>query len=436
MESFSSLIEFNVEFFKYILNSYILFPIGLDWIVYNILYHLLVVVIITAIFSLIFNKLIIVFIRSSLNKLSFDIGQQLLEKKVLIPIGWAIPIIIFEAGLGSYSPDEGIIARLTKSLIILVFILSFTRFLAAISESLRGNKSFAGTPIQSYMQLLKLIIYLFGLIIIVCTLSNTSPWTIISGLGALTAVILLVFKDTILGLVASIQVFGSDTIREGDWVTIPSLDIDGDCIEVGLHTVTVRSWDKALITFPSAKLLEHPFKNWRGMEESGGRRIKRSINIDQSSVGFIEPALREKLEKFKLLSGHFLSKEREIEDANNLLKGDQVNHRRLTNIGVFRAYILEYLKNHHEINNDLTMMVRQLSPTSMGLPLEVYAFTSSVEWTEYESVQSDIFDHLLAIVSNFELKLTQAPSGSDIKSLGYNIHQNSKNINEKLTRKD
>jgi len=436
MGSFSSLIEFNVEFFKYILNSYILFPIGLDWIVYNILYHLLIVVIITAIFSLIFNKLIIVFIRSRLNKLSFDIGQQLLEKKVLIPIGWAIPIIIFEAGLGSYSPDEGIIARLTKSLIILVFIISFTRFLAAISEILKGNKSFAGTPIQSYMQLLKLIIYLFGLIIIVCTLSNTSPWTIISGLGALTAVILLVFKDTILGLVASIQVFGSDTIREGDWVTIPSLDIDGDCIEVGLHTVTVRSWDKALITFPSAKLLEHPFKNWRGMEESGGRRIKRSINIDQSSVSFIDPALKEKLEKFKLLSGHFIEKEKEIEDANSLLEGDKVNHRRLTNIGVFRAYILEYLKNHHEINNDLTMMVRQLSPTSMGLPLEVYAFTSSVEWTEYEAVQSDIFDHLLAIVSNFELKLTQAPSGSDIKSLGYNIHQNSKNINEKLSRKD
>ena len=436
MESFSSLIEFNVEFFKYILNSYILFPIGLDWVVYNILYHLLIVVIITTIFSLIFNKLIIVFIRSRLNKLSFDIGQQLLEKKVLIPIGWAIPIIIFEAGLGSYSPDEGIIARLTKSLIILVFILSFTRFLAAISEILKGNKSFAGTPIQSYMQLLKLIIYLFGLIIIVCTLSNTSPWTIISGLGALTAVILLVFKDTILGLVASIQVFGSDTIREGDWVTIPSLDIDGDCIEVGLHTVTVRSWDKALITFPSAKLLEHPFKNWRGMEESGGRRIKRSINIDQSSVSFIDPALKEKLEKFKLLSGHFIEKEKEIEDANSLLEGDKVNHRRLTNIGVFRAYILEYLKNHHEINNDLTMMVRQLSPTSMGLPLEVYAFTSSVEWTEYESIQSDIFDHLLAIVSNFELKLTQAPSGSDIKSLGYNIHQNSKNINEKLSRKD
>lgn len=436
MESFSSLIEFNVEFFKYILNSYILFPIGLDWIAYNILYHLLIVVIITTIFSLIFNKLIIVFIRSRLNKLSFDIGQQLLEKKVLIPIGWAIPIIIFEAGLGSYSPDEGIIARLTKSLIILVFILSFTRFLAAISEILKGNKSFAGTPIQSYMQLLKLIIYLFGLIIIVCTLSNTSPWTIISGLGALTAVILLVFKDTILGLVASIQVFGSDTIREGDWVTIPSLDIDGDCIEVGLHTVTVRSWDKALITFPSAKLLEHPFKNWRGMEESGGRRIKRSINIDQSSVSFIDPALKEKLEKFKLLSGHFIEKEKEIEDANSLLEGDKVNHRRLTNVGVFRAYILEYLKNHHEINNDLTMMVRQLSPTSMGLPLEVYAFTSSVEWTEYESVQSDIFDHLLAIISNFELKLTQAPSGSDIKNLGYNIHQNSKNINEKLSRKD
>ena len=166
------------------------------------------------------------------------------------------------------------------------------------------------------MQLLKLIIYLFGLIIIVCTLSNTSPWTIISGLGALTAVILLVFKDTILGLVASIQVFGSDTIREGDWVTIPSLDIDGDCIEVGLHTVTVRYWDYTYTTIPTYSLISDSFQNWRGMEESGGRRIKRSINIDQSSVGFMEPILKEKLEKFKLLP-YFLIKEKEIEDRKD-----------------------------------------------------------------------------------------------------------------------
>ena len=433
MQSFSGLIESIIEFVKNILNEYIFDPSGNNWITDTTLYHLILVIVITTIFSLIFNKLILVFVRSSLKKINFTISQKLLDKKVLMPIGWAMPIIIFEAGLGSYSPYEGIIARLTQALLILVCILSITRLLSAISESVKGNKTFSGTPIQSYVQLLKLIIYVFGLIIIICNLANTSPWTMISGLGALTAVILLVFKDTILGLVASIQVFGSDTIRVGDWVTIPSLDIDGDCIEVGLHTVTVRSWDKALITFPSAKLLEHPFKNWRGMEESGGRRIKRSINIDQGSIKFIEPELKERLEKIKLLSNHFLRKEKEIEDANSLLGKDKVNHRRLTNIGVFRVYILEYLKTNDKINNNLTMMVRQLTPTSIGLPLEVYTFTTTVEWTEYESVQSDIFDHLLAIISIFDLKLTQAPSGNDIKSLGYNINQNSKNINEKFT---
>jgi len=433
MQSFSDLIESIIEFVKNILNEYIFDPSGNNWITDTTLYHLILVIVITTIFSLIFNKLILVFVRSSLKKIDFTISQKLLDKKVLMPIGWAMPIIIFEAGLGSYSPVEGIIARLTQALLILVFILSITRLLSAISESVKGNKTFSGTPIQSYVQLLKLIIYVFGLIIIICNLANTSPWTMISGLGALTAVILLVFKDTILGLVASIQVFGSDTIRVGDWVTIPSLDIDGDCIAVGLHTVTVRSWDKALITFPSAKLLEHPFKNWRGMEESGGRRIKRSINIDQGSIKFIEPELKERLEKIKLLSNHFLRKEKEIEDANSLLGKDKVNHRRLTNIGVFRVYILEYLKTNDKINNNLTMMVRQLTPTSIGLPLEIYTFTSTVEWTEYESVQSDIFDHLLAIISIFDLKLTQAPSGNDIKSLGYNINQNSKNINEKFT---
>lgn len=424
MHSFSGLIESFIIIIKNIINKFIFDPMGNNWLSDLFIYHLFIVVIVAAIFSFIFNKLIIVFIRSWLSKLNLNIGKQLLKKKVFMPIGWAIPIIIFEAGLGSYSPDEGIISRLMKSFIILIFILSITRFISALSSVLKGNKTFSGTPIQSYMQLIKLIIYLFGLIIIACILSNTSPWTILSGLGALTAIILLVFKDTILGLVASIQVFGSDTIREGDWVTIPSLDIDGDCIEVGLHTVTVRSWDKALITFPSAKLLEHPFKNWRGMEESGGRRIKRSINIDQESICFIEKPLKEKLVKINLLAKHFKIKDIEIENANNIIGKEEVNHRRLTNIGVFRAYLIEYLRKHDKINENLTLMVRQLAPTSLGLPLEIYAFTSSVEWTDYESVQSDIFDHVLATISLFDLKLTQSPSGHDIKNFLNNFDKN------------
>ena len=424
MESFSNIVESFLSIIKSFINDTILLPTENIWLSDLFIYHLFLVILLTTIFSLIFNKLIIVFIRRWLGTINFNIGRQLLEKKVLAPIGWAIPIIIFEAGLGNFSPEEGVISRLMKSLITLIFILSFTRFISAISDVLKGNKTFSGTPIQSYMQLIKLIIYLFGIIIIACTLSNTSPWTILSGLGALTAILLLVFKDTILGLVASIQVFGSDTIREGDWVTIPSLNIDGDCIEVGLHTVTVRSWDKALITFPSAKLLEHPFKNWRGMEESGGRRIKRAIFIDQESICFLDKSLKDKLIKISLLTDHFEAKEKEIEEANALLDKDIVNHRKLTNIGVFRAYLVEYLKNHGKINENLTLMVRQLAPSSSGLPIEIYAFTSSVEWTDYESVQSDIFDHILAIISLFDLKLTQSPSGHDIKNFITNYDKN------------
>ena len=416
MQSFPGLIIDIIVFIKMFFSD-----LGLQAITNIFLFHIILVILITIIFSLIINKIIIVFIRKWLNKLKFDIGKHLISKKVFVPIGWAIPILIFEAGLGDYSPKDGVLSRISEALIILVCVLSITRFLSALSEIFKGNKVFSKTPIQSYMQLVKLIVYVFGSIIIVCVISNTSPITIVSGLGALTALLLLVFKDTILGLVASIQIFGSDTIREGDWVTIPSLDIDGDCIEVGLHTVTVRSWDKALITFPSAKLLEHPFKNWRGMEDSGGRRIKRSLNIDQDSIMFVSEELRKDLDKVSLLKDHFRSKDVEIEKYNLNSNLDKVNHRKLTNIGVFRAYILAYLINNDRINQKLTMMVRQLEPNNNGIPLEVYAFTNSTDWIEYEADQSDIFDHLLAIISLFNLRIVQNPSGHDIKYLSKNL---------------
>ena len=416
MESFSGIIIDIIVFIKIFFSD-----LGLQAITHTFLFHIILVAFVTLIFSLIINKIIIVFIRKWLSKLKFDIGKHLINNRVFVPIGWAVPILIFEAGLGDYSPKGGILYRFSEALIILVCVISITRLLTALTEIFKGNKFFAKTPIQSYVQLLKLIVYVFGLIIIVCVITNTSPITIVSGLGALTAILLLVFKDTILGLVASIQVFGSDTIREGDWVTIPSLDIDGDCVEVGLHTVTVRSWDKALITFPSAKLLEHPFKNWRGMEDSGGRRIKRSLNIDQDSIMFLNEELRKKLDKLNLLKNHFILKDKEIEKYNTSTLSDEVNYRKLTNIGVFRAYILSYLKNNDRINQKLTMMVRQLEPNNHGVPLEVYAFTNSTDWIEYEEDQSDIFDHLLAIISLFNLRIVQNPSGHDIKYLSKNL---------------
>ena len=419
MESFSSLVESLILIIIGIAKPLIV-SLSLNLLLDTIYLHLFFVILLALISALIFNKLILESIRKSIARVNHDIGKYLLQYKVFKPIGWVFPIFIFDAGLGNFSPDGGVINRITEFLIIIVLVISFTRFLSVLSETWKNHPVFSGTPIKSYVQLLKLIIYLFGLVIAFCVISDTSPWTILSGLGALTAIIILVFRDTILGLVASIQIFGSDTIREGDWVTIPSLDIDGDCIEVSLHTVTVRSFDQALITFPTSKLLEHPFKNWRGIEKAGGRRIKRSLLLDQDSVDFLTPEIRERLQKIKLLANHFKEKDSEIFKANSKL-ADSINHRRLTNIGVFRAYILSYLKSDNNINQELTMMVRQLKPGTNGLPLEIYAFTKSTDWVKYETIQSDIFDHLLAVMHLFNLRLIQYPSGHDIRNIGKNL---------------
>jgi len=423
MGSFSELIMVVINFFKNQLEG-IIFFLGLDWLIESVYLHLFIALVFTIIISIVFNKLILVLIRKWITKLKFDIGKQLVNKKVFRPIGWAIPFLVFEISLGDISTDGGIIDRIISFLIIVVVTISLTRLLSALSETLRGNKAFSSTPIRNYFQLVRLVFYLFGMVLALCVLTSTSPWTILSGLGALTALIILAFRDTILGLVASIQVFGSDTIREGDWVTIPSLEVDGDCIEVGLHTVTVKSFDQGLITFPTSKLLEHPFKNWRGIEKAGGRRIKRSLLMDQDSITFLNSDIRKKLQKLTLLSNHFKDKDNEISKANSESADDTVNHRRLTNIGVFRAYILYYLKSNEHINPKLTMMVRQLKPGKEGLPLEVYCFTKTIDWVAYESVQSDIFDHFFAVIHLFGLRLVQYPSGYDIRNIGKNHKKN------------
>ena len=419
MESFSHLVLIVIEFLKIYTEGFVIL-LGLDLLVGSIFLNIIISIIFTLVVSLTFNKLVLVFIRKWIGRLKLSIGKQMVSNKVFTPLGWAIPVLIFEVSLGDLSPDEGLIENFTSSLLILIVTLTLARLLSALSETLRDNDFFSGTPVQSYFQLVKLILYLFGAIIALCVLTSTSPWTILSGLGALTAVIILAFRDTILGLVASIQVFGSDTIREGDWVTIPSLEIDGDCVEVGLHTVTVKSFDQALITFPTSKLLEHPFKNWRGIEKAGGRRIKRSLYIDQDSIVFLNSKIKERLSKLELLSNHLRDKEEEINKANSMIKTDSINHRQLTNVGVFRAYILSYLQSNKNINQSLTMMARQLNPGPNGLPLEVYAFTKTTDWVKYEENQSDIFDHLLAVINLFDLKLVQQVSGHDIRKFGKN----------------
>ncbi|MDY3198677.1 MAG: mechanosensitive ion channel, partial [Pseudomonadaceae bacterium] len=240
-------------------------------------------------------------------------------------------------------------------------------------------------------------------------------------LGAMAAVLMLIFQDTLLSLVASVQINSNDIVRVGDWIEMPALNADGDVIDISLHTVKVQNWDKTITTIPTKRLISDPFKNWRGMQESGGRRIKRALMLDQQSVHFLDDRERAHLHRFRLLDEYLNAKEAEIGEWNRQLKEsgqEPVNTRRITNIGTFRAYVERYLRSHPGIHQNMTLIVRQLSPTAEGLPIELYCFTNTVAWVEYEGIQSDIFDHLLAILPEFGLRVYQAPSGQDMREMG------------------
>ncbi|MEC8832404.1 MAG: mechanosensitive ion channel domain-containing protein, partial [Bacteroidota bacterium] len=257
-------------------------------------------------------------------------------------------------------------------------------------------------------------------ILILSILANRSIMYFFGAFGAMTAIVLLVFKDTLLGFIASIQLAANDMIRVGDWVQMDKYGADGDVIEINLTTVKVRNWDKTISTVPTYSFISDSFKNWRGMEEAGARRISRSIYINQQSIKFCDAELIERFRKIHLLAPYIERKLKEIEQYNieNKIDTSQVsNGRRITNIGTFRAYLLSYIQHHPKINKDLTILVRQLAPTELGIPIQIYAFCNDIVWVNYEAVQSDIFDHALAVVSQFDLEIFQSPSGSDFQKL-------------------
>ena len=285
-------------------------------------------------------------------------------------------------------------------------------------------KSLSGKPIRGYVQTIKIFLVIIGTILVLAALMDKSPWKLISGIGAVSAILLLVFKDSILGLVASIQISAYDMVKVGDWIEMPKFGADGDVLEVSLHTVKVRNWDKTITTIPTLALVSDSFKNWRGMQEIGGRRIKRAIHIDMNSVGFCDEPMLDRFTRFDHL-GDYIRERREEVDAWNrehaIDKTHLLNGRRLTNLGCFRAYVLGYLRDHPALRQDLTLLVRQLAPTDRGLPLELYVFTADTRWAVYESIQADIFDHLLAAIQEFDLRVFQAPGGEDFERIGTNV---------------
>ncbi len=363
---------------------------------------------------LISNKIIIKLISNFFKRTSTKLDDILIEKGFLNRLSNLIPLIIFYNLFNYIYGDYLLVNRLALALIAIVVILSINSLLNAFNDIYNQSKYSDKINIKSYFQILTLVINLFGLIVVVSILSGQSPFYLLSGLGALTAVLMLVFKDTILSFVSSIQISSNDLFKVGDWVEAPQFGADGDVIDIGLHTIKIQNWDKTISIIPTHKLIDSSFKNWRGMSDSGGRRIKRSINIDINSIKFCNHELIEKFKSVNIITEYINRKLSEIDKHNaDLNTKSSINGRALTNIGTYRAYIKAYLKNNKNINNDMTFLVRQLSPTEKGLPIEIYVFSNNTNWIEYEEIQSDIFDHLLSVLNQFELQIYQYPSGNN-----------------------
>ncbi|MFJ2975565.1 mechanosensitive ion channel family protein [Kluyvera sp. NPDC087067] len=309
--------------------------------------------------------------------------------------------------------------------VMLYALLSFFSLLDVIFNLSQKLSAASHLPLKGIFQGVKLVSAILVGILIISLLLGQSPAILISGLGAMAAVLMLVFKDPILGLVAGIQLSANDMLKLGDWLEMPKYGADGAVTDIGLTTVKVRNWDNTITTIPTWSLVSDSFKNWSGMSASGGRRIKRSINIDTTSVHFLDEQEQQRLIQARLLKPYMDSRHEEITMWNQQHGGGEsvLNLRKMTNIGTFRAYLNEYLRNHPQIRKDMTLMVRQLAPDNNGLPIEIYAFTNTVVWAEYESIQADIFDHLFAVVEEFGLRIHQSPTGNDIRALAGAIGQ-------------
>ncbi len=303
---------------------------------------------------------------------------------------------------------------------VLTVALAVSHALDAANDLYERRPDARNKPIKGYLQVARIVIFVIAGLSIVATLAGVDLRYLVTGLGAATAVLMLIFQDTILSLVASVQISGDGRVRIGDWIEMPSQNADGDVIDIALHTITVQNFDKTITTIPTKKLVTDSFKNWRGMEEAGGRRIKRALYLDQHSVHFLDPAALARLERFGLLDDYLAGKRAELERWNTQVAQahpEEVNARRLTNLGTFRAYIERYLRSHPGIHQGMTLLVRQLAPGPQGLPLEIYCFTVSTAWGEYEAIQSDVFDHLLAILPEFGLRVFQESSDAMLMAM-------------------
>ena len=391
----------------------------------NPLLHSLSILGVLAVISLlafyITEKIILTLLTRMFRKTSTDLDDILVNRNVFNRLAYLVPALIFYNFAYAAPQFTVIIQRASLSLMALSGLLVINAFLSALSDIYEKTKYSERMHIKSYIQITKLIVNILGVVVIVAILIDKNVAWLLSGLGAMTAVLLLIFKDTILSLVASLQISSNDLFKIGDWIEAPQFGADGDVIDIALHAVKIQNWDKTISIIPTHKLIDSAFRNWRGMSESGGRRIKRSLFIDMNSIRLCTEEILEKFTHFELLKDYIEQKTKEVADhnkSNNINNAELINGRRLTNVGTFRAYIEAYLRTNSKIHPEMTFLIRQLEPTDRGLPIQIYVFTNDTDWVRYEGIQADIFDHLLAIIPEFGLKVFQSPTGKDLGNLG------------------
>jgi Small-conductance mechanosensitive channel len=354
------------------------------------------------------------------------LDDLIIERKIIHKLINIIPSILVYILIPLAFPDtqDTTMLKFIQQMCVIYIIAVSLRFINAsldlVYEVSAGKEKLKNKPLKGFIQIIQVVLIVIAIILIVAVLIDKSPKTLFTGLGASAAILTLVFKDTILGFVAGIQLSTNDMLRPGDWVTIEKYGADGMVMEVTIYAIRVRNWDNTITTVPPYALISDAFQNWRPMFESGGRRIKRSVNINMNSIKFCTPEMLERFRKIAYISEYVDSKEEEICKYNKEKEIDpsiSVNGRRQTNLGVFRAYLISYLRNHPQINQNMMCMVRQLQPTEKGLPVEVYCFTATTVWVNYEGIQADIFDHILAVLPDFELQVHQEISGCDLRAI-------------------
>ena len=351
-------------------------------------------------------------------------NEAVLRQRVVNRLVYLAPAVVIYVlipiALESLEPLISIIRSGLLIYMVVIVMLVLVAMLNTVEDVYQNFSASKEIPIKGFIQALKILLYFLVTIFVISILLNKTPVYLLSGIGALAAVMMLVFRDSILGFVAGIQLAANKMVAVGDWIEMPKYGANGDVLEVALTTVKVQNWDKTITTIPTYTLISESFKNWRGMDNSGGRRIKRSLCIDMSCIRFCDEEMLKRFSKIQYIADYIKNKQKELNEFNQSTNVDEdslVNGRRMTNVGIFRAYVFSYLKNHSAINQNMTFLVRQLSPSQIGLPIEIYVFSKDKDWANYEDLQADIFDHILAVVPEFDLHVYQSPTGADLRML-------------------